>query len=31
VKYLDVNGDYIINDADRMIIGSAYPDAWVVH
>jgi hypothetical protein len=28
VKYLDVNGDYVINDADRMIIGSAYPDAW---
>lgn len=28
IKYLDVNGDYIINDADRMIIGSAYPDAW---
>jgi TonB-linked SusC/RagA family outer membrane protein len=28
IKYLDVNGDYVINDADRMIIGSAYPDAW---
>lgn len=28
IKYLDVNGDYIINDADRQIIGSAYPDAW---
>jgi TonB-linked SusC/RagA family outer membrane protein len=28
VKYLDVNGDYVINDADRMIIGNAYPDAW---
>lgn len=28
IKYLDVNGDYIINDADRMIIGNAYPDAW---
>lgn len=28
IKYLDVNGDYIINDADRMIIGSAYPEAW---
>jgi TonB-linked SusC/RagA family outer membrane protein len=28
IKYLDVNGDYVINDADRQIIGSAYPDAW---
>lgn len=28
VKYLDVNGDYAINDADRMIIGNGYPNAW---
>lgn len=28
IKYLDVNGDYIINDADRMIIGNGNPDAW---
>lgn len=28
VKYLDVNGDYIINDADRMIIGNGYPTAY---
>lgn len=28
VKYLDVNGDYIINDADRMIIGNGYPVAY---
>lgn len=28
IKYLDVNHDYVINDADRMIIGNAYPDAW---
>ncbi|WP_432712092.1 SusC/RagA family TonB-linked outer membrane protein [Pedobacter sp.] len=28
VKYLDVNGDYAINDADRMIIGNGSPDAW---
>lgn len=28
IKYQDVNGDYIINDADRQVIGSAYPDAW---
>jgi hypothetical protein len=25
IKYLDVNGDYLINDNDRMIIGLAYP------
>ncbi|MBL0744115.1 TonB-dependent receptor [Chryseolinea sp. Jin1] len=25
VKYLDVNGDYQINDADRMIIGNGNP------
>ena len=28
IKYLDVNGDYIINDADRMIIGNGYPKAY---
>ncbi|KIC96280.1 SusC/RagA family TonB-linked outer membrane protein [Flavihumibacter solisilvae] len=28
IKYLDVNGDYEINDADRMIIGNGNPDAW---
>ena len=28
IKYLDVNGDYAINDADRMIIGNGNPDAW---
>lgn len=28
VKYLDVNGDYQINDADRMIIGNGSPKAW---
>ncbi len=28
IKYLDVNGDYLINDADRMIIGNAYPDFY---
>jgi TonB-dependent starch-binding outer membrane protein SusC len=28
IKYLDVNGDKIINDADRMIIGNGNPDAW---
>lgn len=28
VKYLDVNGDYIINDADRMIIGNGNPDFY---
>jgi TonB-dependent starch-binding outer membrane protein SusC len=28
IKYLDVNGDYLINDADRQIIGNAYPDFY---
>ncbi|WP_256007150.1 SusC/RagA family TonB-linked outer membrane protein [Pedobacter deserti] len=28
VKYLDVNGDFAINDADRMIIGNGNPDYW---
>lgn len=28
IKYLDVNGDKIINDDDRMIIGNGNPDAW---
>ena len=28
IKYLDVNGDYLINDNDRMIIGKAYPDVY---
>src|SRR5688572_887837 len=28
VKYLDVNGDYAINDADRMIIGNGNPDFY---
>lgn len=28
IKYLDVNGDYLINDNDRMIIGKAYPDFY---
>ncbi len=28
LKYLDVNGDYAINDADRMIIGHGNPDGW---
>jgi TonB-linked SusC/RagA family outer membrane protein len=28
VKYLDVNGDFAINDADRMIIGNNNPDYW---
>jgi TonB-linked SusC/RagA family outer membrane protein len=28
VKYLDVNGDYQINDADRMIIGNGNPKGW---
>ena len=28
VKYLDVNGDLAINDADRMIIGNGSPDGW---
>lgn len=28
VKYLDVNGDNIINDKDRQIIGNGSPKAW---
>jgi TonB-linked SusC/RagA family outer membrane protein len=28
IKYLDVNGDKAINDADRMIIGNGSPDFW---
>ncbi|WP_423146002.1 TonB-dependent receptor [Rubrolithibacter danxiaensis] len=28
IKYLDVNGDYAINDADRVIIGNNNPDAY---
>ena len=28
LKYLDVNGDYVINDADRVIIGHGSPDGW---
>lgn len=28
IKYLDVNGDKVINDADRMIIGNGNPKAW---
>ncbi|MEA1784598.1 TonB-dependent receptor [Arenibacter sp. GZD96] len=28
VKYLDRNGDKIINDEDRSIIGNGSPDAW---
>jgi TonB-dependent starch-binding outer membrane protein SusC len=28
IKYLDVNGDYAITDADRMIIGNGTPKAW---
>jgi hypothetical protein len=28
IKYLDVNGDYAINDLDRRIIGHANPDGW---
>ncbi|OQP61980.1 SusC/RagA family TonB-linked outer membrane protein [Niastella vici] len=28
LKYLDVNGDYAINDADRMIIGHGTPKGW---
>jgi hypothetical protein len=28
IKYLDVDGDYAINDNDRMIIGNGNPDAW---
>jgi TonB-linked SusC/RagA family outer membrane protein len=28
IKYLDVNGDKAITDADRMIIGNGTPKAW---
>ncbi|RIV27099.1 TonB-dependent receptor [Fibrisoma montanum] len=28
IKYLDVNGDYAITDADRSIIGNGSPLAW---
>src|SRR5690606_10541993 len=28
IKYRDVNGDYAITDADRMIIGNGSPDGW---
>lgn len=28
IKYLDVNGDKAINDADRMIIGNGNPKSW---
>jgi TonB-linked SusC/RagA family outer membrane protein len=28
IKYLDVNGDFAITDADRMIIGNGSPQAW---
>jgi len=28
VKYLDVNGDFAINDDDRMIIGNGNPKGW---
>ena len=28
IKYLDVNGDYAINDLDRTIIGQSNPDGW---
>ncbi|WP_121357230.1 SusC/RagA family TonB-linked outer membrane protein [Flavisolibacter nicotianae] len=28
LKYLDVNGDYAINDADRVIIGNGNPKGW---
>jgi TonB-dependent starch-binding outer membrane protein SusC len=28
LKYLDVNGDYAINDLDRVIIGNGNPDGW---
>ena len=28
IKYLDVNGDYAITDADRSIIGNGSPKAW---
>lgn len=28
IKYLDVNGDYVINDLDRQIIGNGNPLSW---
>jgi TonB-linked SusC/RagA family outer membrane protein len=28
IKYLDVNGDHVINDADRVILGNGSPKAW---
>lgn len=28
IKYKDFNGDYVINDEDRTIIGNGYPTAW---
>ncbi|MBV8253985.1 MAG: TonB-dependent receptor [Chitinophaga sp.] len=28
IKYLDVNGDHAINDADRQIIGNGNPKGW---
>jgi len=28
IKYLDVNGDFKITDADRMIIGNGSPKGW---
>ncbi|MEO6549693.1 MAG: TonB-dependent receptor [Ferruginibacter sp.] len=28
IKYLDVNGDHAITDADRMIIGNGNPKGW---
>ena len=28
IKYRDVNGDYAITDADRMIIGNGSPKGW---
>ena len=28
IKYLDVDGNFAINDADRMIIGNGNPDGW---
>lgn len=28
LKYRDINGDYAINDLDRVIIGNGNPDGW---
>ncbi len=28
IRYLDVNGDSAINDADRSVIGNGNPDGW---